>query len=480
MNEQATKNQTDLFIYFFCVILSIGFIPSFVNAPYLSSAVIDFMEANILWDPIKALLIMVMTFLLILYTLVSLFFTDFFKENKSKYAFYIKIFCILCASVVFVIIPTANNIFSRLIEGPHLFAHDGGVIQSEEALKFFLAGVNPYSADFSQTPMVDWAGWSTNPALWHIPYLPLSFLLSLPLYILSMIFLGWYDQRFLYLLLYYPTIYLASKLAKTPSYKLGITSFVALSPAFTPLIVYGYNDILILFWVILSIYFLKNGRKNASLVALACACATKQTSWMLLPFYFAFFWQKEWNYVFETIRTGKFFDKSFLIYIKDRIFEIFPFILVFSLIVLPFFLWNPADFIDDIFLFNVGLADPSYFIKGDDGYGIGTLVLLFGWVSSIHDYFPFWIFQVLFGAPVIIMGFLKLKKNASIANLLNLYVLIGMILFFFSRFFHGNYIAYFLTLLGTGILISYDQALVDQQSFESYDSRFPKPEENKK
>jgi hypothetical protein len=466
VKNQHEDDHIDSLFFIFCSVIAmmIEIIPSFGEFyEYLPSFL---RPTNLLSDPIRYLLITTMTFIIIIYLTTSFIFKDM-PENKMNYSFIIKMTCILISTIILVIIPTVKLILLRHFDGRHLHCHDGGVIQIEEAINFLLTGTNPYSADYSQTPMIDWNSWATNPALLHIPYLPLSFLFSIPLYLLSMFFLGWYDQRFLYLLLYYPTLFLATQLASKNSHKLRILTFVAINPLFILFFIQGYNDIMILFWILLGLYLLKIERRKSSLISLACACAIKQTAWIIIPFYLVVFWRRELGEYFKMIKTKHFMFGDLLIFLKSRLIEIFPFLLIFSMIVLPFVLWNPADFIDDIYLFNVGLSDNSnYFIRGYGGYGIGTIVLFLKLVSSSYDYFPFWIFQLVFGIPIVVVGLMKLRRESSIANLLNIYALIGFTFFFFSRFFHLNYFGYFLVLLSIGIFCD-KNSIEDHSEFDS-------------
>ena len=120
-----------------------------------------------------------------------------------------------------VIGKSALLISLRHATGPAAYTHDGGVIQTEETIKYILAGKNPYVEDYRDTPMAEW-GLDYRTALDHYPYLPWTFLFSTPFYLVSRTLLGWYDQRFVYLLLFIIMLALVPRLARGPTDKLAL------------------------------------------------------------------------------------------------------------------------------------------------------------------------------------------------------------------------------------------------------------------
>jgi hypothetical protein len=86
--------------------------------------------------------------------------------------------------IIVVVLPTILAINQRHQTAPHQFAHDG-LMQSESATQFALAGRNPYIESYRNTPMGQWqfniGGVRINPALEHYAYMPLTFVLPLPM-----------------------------------------------------------------------------------------------------------------------------------------------------------------------------------------------------------------------------------------------------------------------------------------------------------
>ena len=86
---------------------------------------------------------------------------------------------------------------------PQSYSHDGGVIQTEATIDYFLSG---QATRTSRTiaarrwPSGDWPEFRT--ALDHYPYLPWTFVASAPVKLISDALLGWYDQRFVYLIVF--------------------------------------------------------------------------------------------------------------------------------------------------------------------------------------------------------------------------------------------------------------------------------------
>ena len=76
---------------------------------------------------------------------------------------------LLCFIVlVIVVAPTLKLIVLRQGSGPASYSHDGGVIQTEATIQFFLAGQNPYQADYTKTPMAEWGFDEYRLSLIHI------------------------------------------------------------------------------------------------------------------------------------------------------------------------------------------------------------------------------------------------------------------------------------------------------------------------
>jgi hypothetical protein len=376
------------------------------------------------YDPLPALLLLV----LILYVGADLWLT-------ARIQFRVKLAALWIAILAFVIIPTVIAILYRHTTFPFLYIHDGA-IQTEEAIKFLLAGKNPYAESYAATPMGQWPfhepGVSRNPALDHLPYLPFTFLSAIPLYLTAQITLGWYDQRLVYLLMFVATLLMLLQLGRTPRDKLAAVMVVALNPLFVPFFIEGRNDIVVLFWLVGAMLLLQQGRITWAGMFIACAAASKQTAWFLLPFFVLYVLdpatRKNWRELIPRART------------------LLPAILLFALVIMPFLVWDAAAFVDDIINYQSGISPSAtnYPIKA---LGLGSLVLGFHWVENSTATFPFAIFQIVVGG-LILMGLLVRQwRNNTISQMAMNYAILFFVFAFFSRTFNDNHLGFALTWL---------------------------------
>jgi hypothetical protein len=370
-----------------------------------------------LTDPLSLLIISTAFGLLALY----------FVVDAIKPRFYsLKLGLTYGIILVTVVAESALYIMLRHQTGPAAYTHDGGVIQTEEAIKFFQAGKNPYVEDYTQTPMAEW-GLDYKTALYHYPYLPWTFLFSWPFFQGFEATLGWYDQRFVYLLLFALTLALAPALARRPEEKLMLVAVLGLNPIMGSDVIFGQNDSFVLFWVVLSLWLLRQGNfgKWTSAASLALACASKPTAWLFAPFYFLYLWRKEGSLQHVAGPLG-------------------VFALVFLAIVAPFFFWNPEAMVDDVWRWAAGTAKISYQIRG---WGVANFVLALGLVESRLSYFPFWLLELAFAFPVAVVLGLRLYRQPSIGNALWAYGLTLFVFLYFSRFLNENYLGFILAIL---------------------------------
>jgi hypothetical protein len=198
-------------------------------------------------DPISLLLISAAFGLLILYV-----FFDIWPRIGRERRYQVKMAIVICIVLVTVVASSVFSVLLRRVEGPASFSHDGGVIQTEETIKYILGGKNPYVEDYVDTPMAEW-GIEFRTALNHYPYLPWTFLFSAPFYLLSQVTLGWYDQRFVYLLLFVAVLVLAPRLVKDRDKRLCLVMVLGLNPIMGSDIIFGQNDVFVLAWILFSI-----------------------------------------------------------------------------------------------------------------------------------------------------------------------------------------------------------------------------------
>ncbi len=385
-------------------------------------------------DPISLLLISVTFGLLILYI-----FFDLWPRIGDERRYQAKLAIVVSIVFATVVALSAFSVLLRRVTGPASFCHDGGVIQTEETIKYLLSGKNPYVEDYVDTPMAEW-GIEYRTALYHYPYLPWTSFFSAPFYLLSQAAMGWYDQRLVYLLLFIAVLFLAPRLVKERNQRLCLVMVLGLNPIMGSDIIFGQNDVFVLAWVVFSVYLLQKGLLVWSAVMLGLACASKPTAWFLVPFYLL--------YVIHLrgISTRAELKERGLSLLR----ELIPFVLVVAILVTPFALWDFDALFDDVWRWSSGTAEVPYQITG---WGLANFVLALGLVESRLDYFPFWILGLLVCLPLFLFLLWRQWKRNSISSMLYYYAFLTLVFFYLSRFMNENYLGYILAILGLAFFI---------------------------
>jgi len=425
-------------------------------------------------DPVTLMLISLAFGLFLIYLLLDTWGERF--EEATVYR--LKMGMVWTLIVVLVFGQTALFIGLRHITGPAAYTHDGGVIQTEVTVEYLLAGVNPYVANYLDTPMAAW-GTEYRTALYHFPYLPWTFLFSTPFYLLSRATLGWFDQRFVYLLLFALTLALIQSLAPRRGDRLAAVMLVGLNPILASDVIFGQNDSFVLFWIVLSLWLLRLARgrggtdntypltRNPSLrhseggipnskcqnqtttdplvhflsaTALGLACASKPTAWFLVPFWLLYLLRDELGG--GKSGTGRLLSegKRWLVVLVSRSW---PLLVAFVLIVGPWFIWDPAAMFDDVWRWSAGTADTPYQIRG---WGLSNFILAFSLVPNRLAYWPFWVVELVVAAPLLVwLLWLEAHRNTP-ATMLHGYVVLLFAFFYVSRFLNENYLGYLLAL----------------------------------
>lgn len=422
-------------------------------------------------DPVTLLLISLAFGLFLVYLLTDLLGV----RLGATTTFRIKMGLVYAIVVVLVFGQTALFIGLRHISGPAAYTHDGGVIQTEVTIEYLLGGVNPYAADYLGTPMVAW-GTEYRTALYHFPYLPWTFLFSAPFYLLCHATLGWFDQRFVYLLLFAATLGMAQSLARRHNDKLGVIMLVGLNPILASDVIFGQNDSFVLFWIVLSLWLLRLAEirgaihesthnrgvathlsttqpfiRFSSAAAFGLACASKPTAWFLAPFWLLYLLRDVWegredsNLLLRSVTQG----------LRLLVHRAWPLAAVFILVVGPWFVWDSAAMFDDIWRWSAGTADAPYQIRG---WGLSNLVLAFSLVPDRLAYWPFWILEVLVTAPLLIGLLWRQARRNTPGTMLYHYVILLFAFFYVSRFLNENYLGYLLALSALAYFIQETEA----------------------
>ncbi len=330
------------------------------------------------------------------------------------------------------------HIFLRA-HNPNVAVHDN-IEQVEPAIKFLLAGKNPYTENYFGTQLERSAYIATtqgqvflNPALYHLIKLPFHLLFSVPFHFLFKATLGFYDERLTYLILFTVSLMALFALPKERKNKFALVAFYALNPLFFHFFVSGRDDVFVLSWLILTIYFLQREKILLSSLTLALAATSKHSAWFLVPFYYAYLYFKLAGW------PVNFWAKLKILLKKTWLLPV-----IFLLIILPFICWDPAAFWADIYGYPAGTLATSYPING---YGASVLFYKLGLAQKLTDYLPMFILQIPLTLIFYQIFIMKQSKNNNLSCLVYGYAGAMFIYWFFSRFFHDNYIGYVAQLL---------------------------------
>jgi len=388
-------------------------------------------------DPIGLLLIVAALGCLLAYLLIA----EFVRNAAASYR--LKLLLIWAIVLLTVCAPSVKLSLLRQASGPASYSHDGGVIQTEATIAMLFEGRNPYVENYLDTPMAEWGIGEFRTALYHYPYLPWTFLFSAPFKLLADAFFGWYDQRFVYLLLFGAILLLLPGLAATPSTRLLLVMLVGLNPIMSLDLIYGQNDSFVFAWLVLSVWLWRRGQGAGeargwllgSAAAFGLACASKPTAWFFAPFYLLLLGgDEQGDRSWSVIRAGK---------------RVWPAVAVCALIVGPYLLWNPGAMLDDVWGWSSGASATAYQIWG---WGASNLLLAAGWASSRFVYWPFWLPQLLLGLPLMAGLLWRQARENTPARALWGYGLFLFVFFFVSRFLNENYLGYILAVLALGAL----------------------------
>ena len=394
-------------------------------------------------DPLGLLIIVAALGCLLAYLLVD----EFVRSERACHRAKLALIWLIILLTVF--LPSLKLTLLRQASGPASYCHDGGVIQTEAAIDYLLAGRNPYVEDYVNTPMAEWGINEFRTALYHYPYLPWTFLFSAPFKLASEAALGWYDQRFVYLLLFALVLLLLPRLAGTRPRSLLLVMLIGLNPLMGTDLIYGQNDSFVFAWIVLSLWLWARGCaaesssgnfwRIASALAFGLACASKPTAWFLAPFYLV------WIAGSETAGAGA--------WIRKAVHLGWPALAAMLLVIGPYFIWSPGAMFDDVWKWSAGTSETAYQIWG---WGASNLVLAFGWVKSRFDAWPFWLVELLVAGPLMAALLWRQWQENRLGRALWSYGVFLFAFFFVSRFLNENYLGYILAFLVLGALVQED------------------------
>jgi len=259
--------------------------------------------------------------------------------------------------------------------------------------------------------------------------MPWYLLFSLPFYFLAMPILGYFDGRIPLFTLFVALLVLAWKLlVRYRERKYLFLILLAFNPATLGYFLEGRSDIFAFTFLFGAWFMLEKGRYFLAGIPLALAFATKQSIWPIFPFYLVFLWWASGKKLMATAR-------NFL-----------SFVVVFGLVVGPFFIWDPKAFWESTVLYLSGAALNSYPISG---YGWGMVLNQLGIIKNLTVYYPFWIWQAAVGLPLALFLIRWLARRPSVSRLIICYGVFTFVFWYFSRYFNNSHLAYLSTVFIT-------------------------------
>ena len=329
--------------------------------------------------------------------------------------------------------PLVTAIVDRSRVAPVFGVHDI-ILQLEAAMRFLLAGINPYATTYFGTHMEAWryaelGKDAVNPALYHFVMPPWYLLFSFFFYPFVKIF-GFFDGRLPLLFTYFGTLTLLAVWIKDYQKKILAIIIVAFHPVMFDYLLEGRSDHFAFFWLLLALYLWH--RKNFVLGAIVYALAmlSKQTIWFSFPFMLLYVWQDmmKLSMTRRHLVMGAFFGIA-------------------TLILGPFLVWDPAAYWQSTVAFLAGTTPVSYPVAG---YGWAMVLYQFGIIKDIHAYYPFIYLQAALGIPTLWFLVRWFRTKMSAGRLLIAYSIFLFVFWYFSRYFHNSHLGYISLVLTVG------------------------------
>jgi hypothetical protein len=307
--------------------------------------------------------------------------------------------------------------------------HDG-LLQLESAIDRLLKGQPIYGVDWSNTPMaaIDWnLTPGTNPALHHLAYYPLTVLVGIPFRLVTGALGLPFDYRIV--LIAFAALGLIAIVALPISLerRFLVVTAIYVSPLITLYLWSGRNDIQFLAILLLSLTLLSRGHLTLSAGVLGVAVALKPFAWVAVPFFLLV--------LLIRWRSGR--------SARDLAIALLALAVVPAVTILPFFFANPRAFWTDVVLYTSGGIPDAYPIRG---YGFGEMLYVLHVIGRRTDRFPFGVFEVAAGVPVLWLTARAFLRRPTSARWMAGYASLLLAVTFFGRFFNDNYAALVVSL----------------------------------
>lgn len=374
-------------------------------------------------------------FSLLFVLLVGNIFLSFFKiKNRMQSIFLWIILAIVLGGT------TVTAIVDRSKTAPVYGVHDI-ILQQEAAMRFLLEGKNPYKEMYFGTPVEEFNydepgnPDAPNPALYHFVMPPWYLLFPFGIYFVSIPLLGYFDGRMVLLIAMIGLLLILWRWFKShPLASLAVV-LTALSPATLDYFIEGRSDIFALFWFVWSLYLLDKKRFVWASVVFGLAMMSKQTIWVALPFFVVYLWLVTKN-------------------VRKTIGHLLIAGVVGLALAGPFLYWDTRALVDSTVRFLNGTTPFGYPVSG---YGLGMVLHQFGKISDIHAYYPFIIWQILLGVPVLVMSLRWLGRKPTISKLFIGYAVTLLVFWYLSRYFNNSHLGFVSSLLILGVLKAQDE-----------------------
>lgn len=335
--------------------------------------------------------------------------------------------------IIFLTIGTAyfSSIVVRHQIAPEFGVHDI-ILQLESAIQFFLQGQNPYAMTYFGTPLEKWhySEKVVNPALYHFVMPPFYLLFSLPFYFLSISILGFFDGRLPLIFGFIGILVILSKWIKNKEKRNLALILFAFNPATVDYFLEGRSDFYMFFFLFLSLWLLSKKKVILSAVSMGLALGVKQSAWPILPFYLSY-----------LLFKGKF---------KWLMKALVALLITSAAIYGPFLIWDFRALLDSTIFYLSGNLPTGYPISG---YGLGMLLYQLGIIKDLQDYYPLFIWQVIFGLPVMILLMHWMKKKNTIKRLLLSYGVFLFVFWYLARYFNNSHLGYLSSVFLVGYFI---------------------------
>ena len=354
-----------------------------------------------------------------------------------------KVVLITAMVVHFVVLPVCYEILRYIKTQDQIFAHDGGVIQTQLALRMLDVGKNPYTENYKGTQMDDNAD-PNDPPLFHFPYLPFVLEFSAVVRWVCLKLTGEFDMRVVYLGLFLGMLPLIWRLAAGLEARLLLVMLFAFNPLLTQFMIQGRNDVFSLAWLVAAVFLLRFVRAPGwGMAALAASCASKPFSWLFVPFALVYLWRDlTWDRGDVPVGFGR---QKWNLIVRSA-----PFWAVLVVLIGPFAIWDFYSMYDDVYLFNAGKSVVNYAFGGTPGVGFPNFVILLGGVDSLQDSYPLWPFQLVFAGGLLGLMLWRQVKQNTLRTAVTGYAVSLFVFLFFARLFHDNYLGY----IGSFFIIS--------------------------